>query len=51
VLAKLLSFEFDVDFRNCGLVVDLGDAHAHEVDIEQVGSVRFSDHGVLILLV
>jgi len=49
-LVELLSLDFDVDFRNCGLVVDLGGAHSLEVDVEQVDSSRVSDHRVLIPL-
>jgi hypothetical protein len=50
VLEDLLSFGFVVDLMNCGLVVDLGDANANEVDIELVDGLRVSNHGVLILL-
>lgn len=47
---ELLSFEFDVEFRNFCLVVDPENNHALEVEIEKVDNGSVGDHGVLILL-
>ena len=50
VMVELLLIEFDLDLRNCDLVVDPANAHAYEIDMEQVDSGRVNDHGVLIPL-